>query len=92
MEIHLQNIKKMCRICHLRAQTYNEIMKKISPKLCKNYQDNIYMFYGIDVEHSDETIHPDKICKTCFQKMKNALRSKDSSKTTTKRNKYTQNC
>lgn len=58
----------MCRVCSERAQKHNEIMNKVPPKLCSSSKNNIYIYYGIDIESDDADIHPDKLCQYVLTK------------------------
>ena len=54
--------------------------KKISPVMCKNNQDKIYIFYGIDVTNENENLFPMKMCSKCYITMKHAKVKSESPK------------
>ena len=78
LEYHNSCLSNMCRICGQRAQTFAQIRKKNSPVLCKNNQDEIYIFYGIDV--ANENLFPMKMCSMCYITMKHAKVKSESPK------------
>ena len=43
-------------------------MNKVPPKLCSSSKNNIYIYYGIDIESDDADIHPDKLCQYVLTK------------------------
>ena len=65
LDYHKQCIDKLCRVCGNRAQKADERVKKVTPLLCSNNIDNIYIFYGIDIINEDllDDVYPKKICK-----------------------------
>ena len=71
MDNHRSCLENMCRICGNRAQTAKEINNKVEPKLCIKSQEKICVLFGIDIKTDDSDIHPKKLCKTCFNKLKN---------------------
>ena len=48
--------------------------------MCKNNQDEIYIFYGIDVSNENENLFPKKICSKCYITMKHAKVKSESPK------------
>ena len=69
---HLQYIDNMCRLCTERALTAKEIRKRKTPLFVSNSSEDVYVFYGIDVSNDSSTVHPAKMCNTCYQTMQNA--------------------
>ena len=80
LEYHNSCLSNMCRICGQRAQTFAQIRKKISPVMCKNNQDEIYIFYGIDVANENENLFPKKMCSKCYIAVKHTKVKSESPK------------
>ena len=48
--------------------------------MCKNNQDEIYIFYGIDVAKENKNLFPNKMCSKCYITMKHAKVKSESPK------------
>ena len=71
MEYHKECLSSLCRICSNRAQKSKDINNSIHSKFCSSFSDDIFIFYGIDVnQDNDKNIFPEKICNSCFEKNK----------------------
>ena len=53
MEHHKTCLSSLCRICSNRAQKAKDTNNGI-PKFCSSYSDEIFIFYGIDVNQDDD--------------------------------------
>ena len=61
MEYPKSCLSSLCRICTNRAQKAKDINNGIPPKFCSSYSDEIFIFYGIDVNKDDDKdIFPEK--------------------------------
>ena len=80
LEYHNSCLSNMCRMCGQRAQTFAQMRKKNSPVMCKNNQDEIYIFYGIDVANENENLFPKEMCSKCYIIMKHAKVKSESPK------------
>ena len=54
--------------------------KKHFPVMCKNNQDEIYIFYGIDFARENKNLFPKKMCSKCCITMKHAKVKSESPK------------
>ena len=69
MEYYKECLSSLCRICSNRAQKSKDINKGIPPKFCSSFSDDIFVFYGIDVnQYNDKDIFSKKICNSSFEK------------------------
>ena len=58
-----------------RYQKAKDINNDIPPKFCSSCSNEIFTFYGIDVNQDDDKdIFQKKICSVCFEKMKYGLK------------------
>ena len=48
--------------------------------MCKNNQDKIYIFYGIDFAKENKNLFPKKMCSKCYITMKHAKVKSESPK------------
>ena len=64
----------LCRIYGERAKRKYE---KSIPKLCADYESNIFQVYRLNINGDDTDRHPTKVCNRCYTMMKKALRIKD---------------
>ena len=62
-----------------QTQTDTQIWKKGRQRFCENVQDEIFIFYGLDIL-SDTDDHPKVMCCRCYNKMKKAKVFSDNSK------------
>ena len=70
IEFHKNCLSNLCRICAKRVRTKQEIIKKVYPRITKGIKDEIYVFFGIDIENDEPDIHPNVICMSCYNKVK----------------------
>ena len=69
IEYHKTCLSSLCRIYSNRAQKAKDINNGIPLKFGSSYSDEIFIFYGIDVNQDDDKdIFPEKICSVCFEK------------------------
>jgi hypothetical protein len=62
----------MCRICTKRAQSNQEIKSKKPARYVPQYQDMIYILFGIDIQNDRANCHPRKICNGCYRLLINS--------------------
>ena len=48
--------------------------------MCKKNQDEIYIFYGIDIANENQNLFPKKMCSKCYITMKHAKVKSESPK------------
>ena len=75
MELHIERLKAMCRLCTNRSLTFKELQKKNPAKSIVPHAKNVFILYGIDVEEDKEGVHPDKICSACYHRMMNSKKA-----------------
>ena len=65
---HLQCLKKLCRLCGKKHQTYAEQSTGKTSYRASAFSKKILEVYGIDVTEDREDVHPVHICKACYLK------------------------
>ena len=70
-DFHVFCLTKLCRICGGRAQNSMADLQQKSPKLCKNYVEQILYTFGIDITEDLKDIHPTCICYLCYRRLNN---------------------
>ncbi len=71
---HKDNLSKLCRICGQRVQLKKEKSKgnnAYKPKLVRSYHIQILKVYSLDTALDNADLHPESICKICYQRLMN---------------------
>ncbi|XP_014680291.1 PREDICTED: V(D)J recombination-activating protein 1-like, partial [Priapulus caudatus] len=76
---HIQNLAKICRLCHVKKATREKrVWKKV-----EEYADILQTSFAIDVSLDDEATHPKSVCEKCRLKLRYIKRAGGSSVATT---------
>ena len=66
MNLHLENLKKLCRVCGQRLNKYYQARHAVNGYLKTENKDKLKETYGIDITFDNNEVHPQKMCKSCL--------------------------
>ena len=76
LEFHMRTLDNLCRTCGNRALTFKQKMNKSHRiRYVYKYTKLIADYFGIDPSADCVTVHPDKICSSCYNGMMTYKRS-----------------
>ena len=76
LEFHMRTLDSLCRTCGNRALTFKQKMNKSHRiRYVYKYTKLIADYFGVDPSADCVTVHPDKICSSCYNGMMTYKRS-----------------